>query len=510
MRHGGGWYVLLGLFVIVQVLYFLSLAVNAYFYSRSIDWISPDDVAREDLSSPPPVLLLYPVLNEAEETMRTTLLTIAAAREDYGAGVARVVALPNDSDLVTIASIRRLMAEFTFLELLTVPPTSHPSWVPVWSDWDSNSKAYWWHIGKRQGEMNLPAKKTRQLIFALYAFAANLPGDRWLLSYLDADSAVPTNYFRIAAAGSRKYDVVQLTNVAGNLNDTWASTFHSMDHMAWDGAMYPHMTAGGKHPFYVLGKGLFYRVADLVEVGGFHPWLTIEDPEVGMRLWTNGKRLGVSDVPLIEEVPQTFRGGITQRKRWVAGFFQSLHTPLTLMGMTFTQRMKARLNFVPCLALGINVIGFPLSIWALVETLEGNQPLDRVLTALSVVNIVGALATLTRMYWAAWVRSGLVLDRRRDRLKFMLRVNPVLLILYWALWLVPLAIGFTMFIRDTGLTWQRTEKIDANHNLVRSDRDYVGAAMAAAPAIGRVIYLADRAHKSEPHVGRHRKQASNR
>ena len=62
----------------------------------------------------------------------------------------------------------------------------------------------------------------------------------------------------------------------------------------------------------------------------------------------------------------------------------------------------------------------------------------------------------------------MVLDSRKERAFYLLRVNPIFLIAYWILWLVPLAIGTWMFITDTGLTWQRTQKVDANHDLVRS------------------------------------------
>jgi cellulose synthase/poly-beta-1,6-N-acetylglucosamine synthase-like glycosyltransferase len=232
--------------------------------------------------------------------------------------------------------------------------------------------------------------------------------------------------------------------------------------------MYPHMTARGRHPFYVLGKGVFYKVADLVALGGFNPWLTIEDPEVGMRLWVNGRTLGVSDVPLIEEVPRTFRGGVTQRKRWVAGFFQSLHVPLSLMGMSFTQRMKARLNLVPCLSLAVNALGLPLAIWMILASTIGRERLDLPLMVLSVVNLAAAIAVLTRVFVAAWARSALVLTKTTDRLAFMARVNPVFLLGYWLFWLIPLTIGIAMFVSDRGLVWQRTQKLDANHDLIRS------------------------------------------
>ncbi len=482
MSHGDVYLVLIGAYAAIQVLYFLSLSVNGYFYSRSTDWI---DLAEGAVSGPdsPPVILLYPVLHEAEETMRTTMLSIAAARKRYAPAEAKVVAIPNADDVVTTAALQRLQREFPFLEILAVPTTSDPSWSPVWAAWDTNDKVYWWHQGKRQAVRDLPPKKTRQLVYALYCYAAHLPGQGWLLSYLDADSAVPEDYFLIAAAGAARFDVVQLTNVAGNLLDTLASSFHSMDHMAWDGGMYPHMTARGRHPFYVLGKGLFYRVRDLVEVGGFNPWLTIEDPEIGMKLWVNGRRLGVSDVPLIEEVPRTFRGGITQRKRWVAGFFQSLALPLSLMGMTGRQRARARLNLIPLLSLAINAVGLPVGVWGIVESVRGAAPIDLPLVALSAVNIAGASMIMLRIYLAAWTRSSLVLSSYTDRLRFMARVNPLFLIGYWILWMVPIVIGVSMFISDRGLAWQRTEKVDANHDLVRTEGVLIGGLGAIGPAV---------------------------
>ena len=249
---------------------------------------------------------------------------------------------------------------------------------------------------------------------------------------------------------------------------SWASTFHGYDHMCWDASMYAHMTAHGKHPFYVLGKGLFFRSWDLHAFGGFHPWLTIEDPEVGMRLWTNGRRLGSGAQPLVEEVPRTFRHGVTQRKRWVCGFFQSLGGPLTQMGMTASQRFRARLNIVPCLSLLINPLGLAVGIWILAQTVAGHHPEDLPLTALSVVNIVGAVAVLLFNWVNACKVSGLVLGSRRDRWRFALRVNPLFVMAYWIFWSVSLLIGIQMFLRDKGLTWERTEKVDANHELVRA------------------------------------------
>jgi cellulose synthase/poly-beta-1,6-N-acetylglucosamine synthase-like glycosyltransferase len=386
-----GMLTLLWCFGVTQVLYFFSLLVVGYFYTR------PTDVIRTDGSVPagfqyPQIILLYPVLRESIDTMRTTFLGLN--KIEYPKDRYRIVAIPNFDDDATRQSLEVLAGEFPWLEILAVPSTSDESWNKVWHEWSENSKAYWWHEGKRAQVRTLPAKKTRQLIYAFYTLCDRADGNT-LVSYIDADSVPPANYFALGAVAAAQYDVVQLTNVAGNLLTTWASSFHAFDHMCWDATMYPHMTAHGKHPYYVLGKGLFFHASDLYQFGGFHPWITIEDPEVGMRLWTNGCKLGVVRQPLIEEVPRTFRQGVTQRKRWICGFFQSLGTPLKKMGMSAPKRLRARLTLVLNVAFLLNPVGLAIGIWILVLTLNGHRPTDLPLEVLSLVNIamLGVVAT---------------------------------------------------------------------------------------------------------------------
>jgi hypothetical protein len=455
------------LYALVECAYLGCLLVTLWLYSRRVDLV---DLAPRPLGQrhgpAPDVIVFYPVLDELEATMRTSMLGFA--RAEYPGGTRRVVAIPNSDDHATIASLERVREEYAFLEILPIPPTSDERWSAVWAAWNENPKAYWWHTGKRAHQADLPPKKTRQLVYAFYTMAAAHPDA--LLSYIDADSVVPSDYFTGAAAGMESYDVLQNTNVAGNAMASLAASMFAMDHMQWDGSLYQHMSAEGKHPYYVLGKGLFFRVSDLLELGGFNPWLTIEDPEVGMRLWTNGRRLGIIRSPLIEEVPETFSDGITQRKRWVAGFFQSLGVPLTLMGMTLRQRLRARLNLVPCLSLIVNPVGLVLGVWALVAALTSRTSVFAGwLEALSIAAIALAVVVVGIGQRAAFRQTKLIFASRRERVAFMLRVNPVFVLVYWIWWSVPLAIGFYMYLADKGLRWERTPKIDANHDLVRSD-----------------------------------------
>lgn len=458
------WLVLFGL---TQIFYSLTFLVDFYHFSRPVNLVRSSGADGKLPGELPFIVLFYPVLHELEATMHTTL--VALSRIDYPADRFRVIAIPNHDDAETIESLQRLRSEFGFLELLVVPSTTDRDWDRVWAAWDANARAYWWHRGRTAGVRDLPPKKTRQLIYAFYHTHESWRGrGDFLVNYVDADSCPPPSHFRDGAVGMQTYDALQAQNVAGNLNDSLAASWHAFDHMAWDGMKYPHLSADGSHPYWMLGKGLFFRASDLAEMGGLHPWIAIEDPEIGMRYWKAGKRLGVIEAPLIEEVPLTFGRGITQRKRWVCGFFQSLGQPLRDLGFTPVEKLKAWLNFLPCLSLWINAIGFPIGVWAIWAWSRDADIMPTWLVWLSIINVIAFVVSLTALYVHTWKRTRLVLDRRRDRIGYMLRINPLFILIWWVVWLVPLWLGFWMYARGGGLVWERTEKVNANEALIIS------------------------------------------
>ena len=79
----------------------------------------------------------------------------------------------------------------------------------------------------------------------------------WLLDYIDADSVPNPNHFMAAVAGMQQYDVLQSTNIAGNLLQTYPASWCEMDYLNWDYKFYPHMSSNGTDPYWVLGKGPF-------------------------------------------------------------------------------------------------------------------------------------------------------------------------------------------------------------------------------------------------------------
>jgi glycosyltransferase XagB len=453
------------MYTLAQIVYFLALLIDIYFYTRPRDIVDMKEVSKLGKDDFPFIVLFYPVLKEEKSTMETTFHTID--KLDYPKDRFRVIAIPNSNDLETVGSLESLQKSFSFLEIMRIPPTTDPSWQLIWDNWDNNQKVYWWHQGVHAKNPNLPPKKTRQLIYAFYHTAKNFEGkEDFLVNYIDADTCLPIDHFLAAAVGIRHYDVLQATNIAGNLIDSIAAGCHAFDHFIWDGFKYPHLSAHGKHPYWVLGKALFFKGSDLLALGGFHPWIAIEDPEVGLRFWKNGKRLGIIEKPVIEEVPFTFHRGVTQRKRWVCGFFQTLSEPLTRLGMTRYEKMLSWFNFLPCLSLWINAIALPSSVWALIGYFHYYPCLPQWLIILSVFNILSWTCMLTVIYYQVWKKSALVLPTKAKRLWYLLRINPVIALMWWLFWLIPLWIGFRMFKGEGGLVWERTEKIDANAKLL--------------------------------------------
>jgi hypothetical protein len=69
----------------------------------------------------------------------------------------------------------------------------------------------------------------------------------------------------------------------------------------------------------------------------------------------------------------------------------------------------------------------------------------------------------------------------------MLRVNPVSIMIWWILWIMPLFIGLRMYLRDEGLVWERTQKIDANNALVRGQLERAVATSVAGGDLSPAI-----------------------
>ena len=106
---------LLSFYYLTQGLYSLSFLVDGYLFSRPVNMVDMDEGAelvegsKEDY---PLIVLFYPVLDEEESVMRTTM--IALDELDYPKDRYRVIAIPNADDGETIAALKNLQGEFPF------------------------------------------------------------------------------------------------------------------------------------------------------------------------------------------------------------------------------------------------------------------------------------------------------------------------------------------------------------------------------------------------------------
>lgn len=465
------------LYVPIQAGFLLAVLVTLYFLTRRIAYVVS---GQPDTADSPFIVVLYPLLRERKTTIRTTL--IGHQRMAYPSNRWKMVAVLNWHDEGTIRSIQELMLEFSFLDLIVMPPCDDPTWRIVWDAWHANAHCYWWHQGKTKYNCDLPPKKTRQLIYAFYHLNERMADEPWIVNYIDADSIPPPDHFSLAAAGlNGQCDFAQSTNTAGNLLDTEMSSLCAFDHMVWDGFVYPHMASG--HPYYCLGKGLFVRSTDVYNLGSWNPYITIEDPEFGLRFWKNGMKLGIIASPLIEEVPNTFGGWLHQRNRWMCGFFQTLGHPLTDLGFTPKEKILARLNLVPTLSLLLNTVNVPLSLPVILQVVRQRVTFPLWIDLLSAIDLASLGAFLACFYFVSWKRSYFVRHSAIDSWRYLLQVNPVFVMVYWSLWSLPIVVGFAMCLTDKGKVWKRTEKIDANHDLVLDERGPGGEVAVGVAAV---------------------------
>ena len=155
---------------LTQALYSLSLLVDCYLFSRPVNMVDMGErfqLVPGSKKDYPAIVLFYPVLEEQESVMRTTM--IALDELDYPKDRYRVIAIPNST--TARRSPRSRTCRWSFpsssgsrFRRPTIAPGSRVECLGY------NPKAYWWHQGENAYNKDLPPKKTRQLIYAFYTW----------------------------------------------------------------------------------------------------------------------------------------------------------------------------------------------------------------------------------------------------------------------------------------------------------------------------------------------------
>ena len=243
----------------------------------------------------PYIVLFYPVLRELEATMRTTFLSLT--KLDYPPDRYRVVAIPTPTTPKRSRAFAASRRSFRSWRSWRCRRRAIPRGRSFGMPGTRIPKPTGGIEGRRAGRHEIcRPKKTRQLIYALYHIAEEFKHEKNLvINYIDADSCPPTDHFKGAVIGLKHYDVLQAQNVAGNLNDDDAASWHAFDHMAWDGYEYPHLL-GARAPA-ILGarqRALLPRLGSDRTRAVFIHGLRSKIPRSGCGTGQNGKRLGIT------------------------------------------------------------------------------------------------------------------------------------------------------------------------------------------------------------------------
>ena len=146
-----------------------------------------------------------------------------------------------------------------------------------------------------------------------------------LVTVFDSEDDVSPDIFSIANTLflRRGVDVLQCGVQLMDYDSHWFSAHNVLEYFFWFKSRMHYFAQLGAVP--LGGNTVFFRAADLKEVGGWDEHGLTEDADLGIRLSIAGKRFDVMyDARHVtkEEVPHSTKAFIKQRTRWNQGFLQ--------------------------------------------------------------------------------------------------------------------------------------------------------------------------------------------
>ncbi|BCU67133.1 glycosyl transferase family 2 [Sulfolobales archaeon HS-7] len=75
---------------------------------------------------------------------------------------------------------------------------------------------------------------------------------------------------------------------------------------------------------FPVGSGTLFKRSAIVDVGGWNPYIVQEDLEIGCRMFSGGKKICGSDIPIEVEVPSSFEAFYIQQTRWAMGCIETI------------------------------------------------------------------------------------------------------------------------------------------------------------------------------------------
>ncbi|TCM56133.1 cellulose synthase/poly-beta-1,6-N-acetylglucosamine synthase-like glycosyltransferase [Rhizobium sp. PP-F2F-G48] len=251
----------------------------------------------------------------------------------------------------------------------------------------------------------LPRTKPKALSYAL-------PGacGRFLTIYDAEDRPDPGQLCEAHAAfltADPRVACLQAPLVVTNAGAGWLSTMFALEYSSLFRGLLPYLASRGL-PLPLGGTSNHFRVDVLNAVGGWDPYNTTEDADLGMRLARLGYLSQMIQRPTFEDAPTETRVWFAQRTRWYKGWMQTW-----LVLMREPSRLARQMGWkafatVQILVAGLilSALGHPLIIaflaylgWTLTagDLSTGDTALASGLLLLDVLNLVGSYAIMIQL-----------------------------------------------------------------------------------------------------------------
>ncbi|KQR77850.1 glycosyl transferase [Rhizobium sp. Leaf341] len=250
-----------------------------------------------------------------------------------------------------------------------------------------------------------PRTKPKALSYAL-------PGARGtFLTVYDAEDRPDPGQLREAHAAFRVADprvaCLQSPLVVTNVEVGWLSTMFGLEYSGLFRGLLPFLASRGL-PLPLGGTSNHFRIEALKDVGGWDPFNTTEDADVGMRLFRLGYLSQMIARPTFEDAPTDIGVWFAQRTRWYKGWMQTWLVLMRNPSLLVRQMGWTAFATLQILVAGmiLSALGHPLVIaflvylgWSLTAggLSEGDTLLTSGLLVLDILNLIGSYAIMIQL-----------------------------------------------------------------------------------------------------------------
>ena len=160
---------------------------------------------------------------------------------------------------------------------------------------------------------------------------------KYLVIY-DAEDIPEANQLKMSVSAfrvfSEKYICFQAHLNYYNTYQNFLTKMFTLEYSYWFDYMLPGLSRFNL-PIPLGGTSNHFKTEKLFELGGWDPYNTTEDADLGMRAYLNGYKIGVIDSTTYEEANSKLGNWIRQRSRWIKGYMQTwlvyMREPLKLI-----------------------------------------------------------------------------------------------------------------------------------------------------------------------------------